>query len=376
MNRQQRFVREFCRMVTIDSPSYDEQALCAYLRGRLAELGLSVFMDNAGAQTGGSSGNLYGFLPGNTDGEPLLFSAHMDTVAPAHGKRAIVSTDGTIRSDGTTVLGADDLSGIAAILEALTVIRDEHLPHPDIEILLTTAEECYAAGAAAFDFSHIRAKFAYVLDAAGAPGGAVYAAPTILPFTVTVLGKAAHAGFEPEKGVHAFAAAAKALAVLPQGRINEETTVNFGMISGGTATNIIPDRCEIHGEIRSYHHEQALAELDSVGAAFRAAAEPMGAKAELCTLPGVRAYETRQDAAVIARFDSVCRQIGLTPELSRSFGGSDNNVLALHGITGIVVATGMHNCHTCSEYTTVSELEAAARLTLGLMTGILALRPQ
>ena len=365
---EQRLIADFAALVAIDSPTFGERDMAARLRRELEALGFTVTEDDAGARLNGTCGNLYGFLPGSLPGEPLLFCAHMDTVEPSAGKRAVFHDDGRITSAGDTVLGADDAAGIAAILEALRTLRELDAPHRPIEVLFTVAEEQYCKGAEVFDFSALRAREAYVLDLSGPVGSAANKAPTIVSFTVTIHGKASHAGFAPASGVHAVVAAAHAVSGLTLGQIDPDTTVNIGTIQGGRATNIVPDLCTVTGEIRSYSHSRALAQLELVKARFTACAEALGASVDFDTRCGCTAYETPLDSPVMARFKAACGSLGLPVSVEGTFGGSDNNHLALHGIAGLVIATAMSQCHSCEEYTTAGELARAAELTLALMT--------
>ena len=363
----ERVTAEFAALVSIDSPSFEEKQMGEYLKSKLISLGFSVSQDDAGEKLGGNCGNIHAFLTGTAGGEPVLFCAHMDTVEPSRGKRAVVGENGVITSGGTTVLGADDCAGITAILEAARILREQGLPHRPVEVLFTVAEEPYCRGAEQFDFSRIRAREAYVLDLTGPVGSAAYAAPTILSFAAAVAGKSAHAGFAPENGVHAIAAAANAVAGLRMGRIGDDTTLNVGIISGGVSTNIVPDRCIVRGEIRSYSHAKALEQAELVKKHFEKAAGALGASVEFEFRCGCEAYETPLSHPVAERFQRACEKQGLPVSLEKTFGGSDNNHLAKHGIAGLVIATAMNHCHSCSEYTTVEELCRITGLTVRLM---------
>jgi tripeptide aminopeptidase len=367
MNRT-RLVEEFVKLVSIDSPSLHEREMGDYMAGRLKALGFSVEEDDAGAKLGGSCGNLIAVLPGSLPGEPLMFCAHLDTVEPARGKKAVVREDGTITSAGDTVLGADDAAALAVLLEALQTIREQGLPHRALEIVLTVAEEIYCRGSEHFDTSRVRARECYVLDLVGPIGEAAYQQPTLCTFELTVHGRSAHAGFSPEEGIHAVAAAAEAIASLQMGHIDEETTFNIGVISGGLAGNIVPDRCSVRGEARSYVHEKALRHAQQAREAFERAAARIGATVEYTQRCAGQAYETPKDHPVVKRFEQACRDLGITPKLRQSFGGSDQNWFAHRGISGIVIATGMNCVHSCAEYTTADELLRAAAITVSLMT--------
>ena len=368
---EERLLAEFERLVSFDSESFHERELREYLQEKLLALGLDVEEDDAAEKLrsfGAETGNLYGFLGGTRPGQPLLFSAHLDTVSPGIGKRAVFHDDGSIRSDGTTVLGADDAAGLAAILEALTVIQEKDLPHPDLEILFPVAEERYGRGSAVFDYSMLRAKEAYVLDLTGAIGTAALRAPSILSVDIRVQGRSSHAGFSPEAGVNALSIAAKALSELETGHVNADTTVNFGLIEGGEGRNIVPGTILIRGEIRSLRHEEALEQGRKIRACFQREAERRGGTAEALITEEIRAYAIQEDEPVVRRFQRAADEAGLTCRLTDTFGGSDNNNFALHGIRGIVLACGMHNVHSVGEYTTREELIKTTELTLRLMT--------
>ena len=337
------------------------------LKAKFAEIGVNFTEDHTQEQTGSNAGNLFARIPGSIDGVPVLFAAHMDTVEPAKGKKAVFHDDGTVTSDGTTVLGADDLAGVTAIYEAVRHITEAGAPHRPIEILISTGEELYCKGANAFDFSHIRSRSAYVLDLSGEIGSAAYAAPTLLSFEACIQGRASHAGFRPEDGINAIFAASKAIAQLPQGHIDEETTGNIGVIHGGAGTNIVSEACTVKGEIRSLKHERALALLQQYKSTFEKEASSLGASLVWTDTVNIIAYETPADSDTITAYRQAVVQEGLTPSLYKTFGGSDNNVFAQHGIEGLVIATSMNNVHTCQEYCSIPEIAQVSRILLRLL---------
>ena len=371
MLNRNRILSTFTTLVSFDSESFAERRIKEYLRGRLDALGMHPAEDDAdllcGMRSPESAGNLYARLDGNAEGEAVLFSSHMDTVKPGIGKRAVVHEDGTITSDGTTVLGADDCGGLTAILEALTVLVEENRPHPTIEVLFPVAEELYGRGSERFDYSKIEARVCYCLDLTGEIGHAVNEAPTILSVDVTVTGRSAHAGFNPEEGINALTAAAKALARIPTGRVADDTTVNFGKISGGTITNAVPGEVKIGGEVRSLRHEEAVLRAEEIRRIFEEEADLIGARAEVVICEQVHAYRTPRDHRVVTRFEEAVRAEGLVPTLGVTFGGADQNHFARHGITGIVVSSAMHDVHTVHEYTKLGEIEQLAGIVLRLM---------
>ena len=273
-----------------------------------------------GAYYGGDTGNIFAVLDGELDGDPVIFCAHMDVVESGSGKKSVLEKDGTIHSAGDTVLGADDISGILEILYGVQLVLDSGKPHKKIEILFTIGEELYVKGSDVFDYSKVTAKQAYVLDLSGAVGTAARRAPSIISVRVEIKGKAAHAGFEPENGIHAIFAAANAVSRLCMGHVDEETTFNIGTIQGGTATNIVPDCCVL------------------------------------------TAYETPLESKSVTDFQKAREILGFSGELAGTFGGSDNNSFAKNGIEGLVLSNGMYNAHSTREYTTVDDLYKGAEL--------------
>lgn len=344
-----RLTADFLSLTTGSAESLDERRAADLLTEKLKMIGFSVSEDDAGQKLGGNAGNLYGFLKGTISGLPLLLSAHMDTVKPGENKHPVLHEDGTITSDGTTVLGADDAAGIVEILEGIRSAREAGLPHRDIEILFPVAEEIYIQGSGVFDFSRIHAKEAYVLDMSGEVGSAAVRAPSLISFQVTVKGKASHAGFAPENGIHAIAAA-QAIARLPQGRIDDETACNIGTITGGTAKNNVPEQSVCTGEVRSFSHAQALRQIEKIRQAFSDAADASGAAFDMETKETLRAYSLSENEAVAKRFQRACKELGLAGNLRSTFGGSDNHNFLKAGIRGIVLSCGMQRVHSTEEY--------------------------
>lgn len=365
---KERLVREFCELVSVDCESFHEEVMMKVLTGKLAELGITAYVDDAGARYDSKAGNVYAYVKGELGGEPLLFASHMDTVSPGIGKRALIHEDGTITSEGTTVLGADDAAGIAAILEAVRSIKEQGIRHRDLELFFPMAEEAYVRGSSVFDYTRFRAKEAYVLDLSGKVGRASLKEPTLISFQIELLGRAAHAGFAPEEGVHAIAMAAAALTGLKQGRIDEQTVLNIGKINGGTATNILPEKVTLKGEIRSYDHARALEVLEEVREIFNVTALAYGGESRLTHDIYLTAYQIGESEPVVQRFLKVCDRLGIEGSLTETFGGSDNNSLVKNGIRGIVLACAMNRVHTTEEYTTIEELARSAEIVAALMT--------
>jgi tripeptide aminopeptidase len=291
----------------------------------------------------------------------------MDTVQPGRGKKAVFHEDGKITSTGETVLGSDDLSGVVEILEGIRCVQEAGIPHRDIEVLFAIGEEAFLKGSAVFDYSRIKAEESYTLDMSGTIGSAALQAPTIISFKAVMHGKASHAGFEPEKGIHAIAIMSKAIAAISQGRLDDRTTLNIGTINGGEALNIVPEICTCTGEIRSYDHEKALACVASVKRIFEEKAAEGGATVDFTWVIDMNAYETPADSPVVRRFQQACQQLGLKAELTRTFGGSDNNHFVKNGLNGIVLSCGMYQVHSTEEYTLVEDMVTGAALVTALI---------
>ena len=374
-----RLLKEFLHLTSFDAPSYHEREIADYLKKKLQSLGLKVEEDAAreallseDASRSETASNLYGYLKGNGTGKTILFSSHLDTVSPGIGKRAIVTEEGRITSAGDTVLGADDVSGLVSILEALTVIQEKGLPHPDLEVLITVAEEPYCSGSRFVEYERLRAREGYVLDLTGPVGTAANAAPSILSMKVVIKGRAAHAGFAPEKGINAMSIAADALTHIRTGRVQEDLTVNFGTVRGGTGRNIVPQEVILEGEIRCLEHERALCEAELIRQIFEKAAKKYGGEIEFALKEHIRSYHVSEERDVVKRFQRAAYGIGHLekPECITTYGGSDANRLNENGIETIVLACAMENCHGTDEFTTIAELERSAQLTLRLMSDI------
>lgn len=361
----------FAELVAIDSPSYGEKQVSDYVRNIFKELNIEFIEDDAGIKLNASAGNLYTYVKGE-NGNPLLLSAHMDTVMPGIGKKAIIHEDGTITGNGNTVLGADDMAGITTIYEAIRYIKEQKLPHRDIELLFTVGEELYCKGAKKFDFSKVKSKAAYVLDLSGDVGKAAYAAPTILSFEIAVKGKTAHAGFAPENGINALKIAANAIANVEQGRIDEETTSNIGICNCGDGINIVPGECILKGEIRSLNHEKATRLARKYKEVFEEAAAKAGGSVIWNENVDVKAYSTPLESRSVKDYEKAVKNTfngNREAVFEKTLGGSDNNVFAQNNIYGLVVATAMNKVHGTEEYTRASDLVKVTEILINLITG-------
>lgn len=367
-----RLARSFVELVKIDSISKEEAALCCLLKKQLADLGVDTLVDDAGDCVGSDTGNLIGRFKGDREVRPLLFSAHMDTVSPGKGIRPIFD-EGIFRSGGDTILGADDKAGIAIILEALRCIREGNLPSGPLELVFSICEEIGLQGAKHLAYDRLTARMGYVLDTRN-PEVIVTHAPAANRLRIQIDGKSAHAGAEPEKGINAIALAAKAIAPLQLGRIDDETTCNIGIIEGGAATNIVPSKVVMQGEVRSHDRSKLKAVTDTMAHSFKAVVEEAAGSGNngLPTLSfdvelDFDLLSTPDDHAVVETARQAAANLNRTIYTATSGGGSDANILAQHGIVAGVLGTGCRKVHTVEEQVALDDMVRAARLLVEII---------
>lgn len=370
MINEQRLTDLFCQLVRIDAPSLGERVMADHVRTLLHELGCRVEEDQAGTAIGGNCGNLTAHWPGDLGEPPILLGVHLDTVGPCIGKEAVVGADRVIRSSGKTILGADDLAGLSAILEAMQSLREERVVHRPVEILMTVAEELHLTGAHQYDYSQLLSKEAYVLDTSGSPGMAALQAPGHVSLVFEVFGQSAHAGIAPEAGISAIQAACRGISRMNLGRIDAETTANIGRIEGGGATNIVADYCRVTAECRSLRQEKLQAQATDMRICMTVSAAEMGARVHIEEKISYHPYQVKPDRPVVRRFVKACQDLGLPGLLATSGGGSDNNVLMRQGIEGLVLSCGMNQVHACSENISIQDLVDITRLVEALILEI------
>lgn len=362
-----RMTTEFLEMVKIDSISGQERKIADLIILKLKNLGFQVIEDTAGKRLNTDTGNIIAKIPGNVDGSPaIMICAHMDTVEP--GKNIIpVVEQGIIRSSGDTVLGGDNKAGIAIILEAIRVIRDEQIKHGDLELVLTVFEEGGLFGARNLDMKMIEAKIGYVLDSDGPPGTIVNRAPTQDRISVTVKGKAAHAGICPERGINAIEVASRAIAGMNLGRIDEETTANIGIISGGKATNIIPESVFIQGETRSLNKTKKDSQTKMMADKFYEAAAGSGALVDVKVKNLYNSFSIGKDEEVVRLAMLAASNLNLKTKVESTGGGSDANVFNERGISTVILGINMQNVHTTDEFIKIEDMENGCRYLLEII---------
>lgn len=366
MINQERLVNTFLTYVQIDSESLEEKDFALKVAEDFKALGACVSFDNAGEVIGGNVGNLYCKLAGDSSLEPILMSAHMDTVKPGKGIKPIIEGN-IIKTDGTTVLGSDDKSGIVCILEALRYAKENGINHPPIEAVFTIAEEIGLKGSQNLDYSRITAKKGVVLDSGGDAGKIIAAAPGQLKLTGTFIGKGAHAGVAPEKGISAIQIAAHAISNMKLLRIDEETTANIGTITANYATNIVPEKVTIFGEARSRDNAKLKAQGEHMMKCIQDACEKFGGKFEGELTHSYSGYKYTEDDAFIKDLKAACVAAGLTPELAVSGGGSDVNNMVEKGVLAVNLGCGMDKVHTVNEQITIDNLVNTTKLLIELI---------
>jgi tripeptide aminopeptidase len=356
----------FRDLAAIPSPPGEERGVADRVVEYLRELGLDADEDDAGPRIGSTAGNVYVRLAPTAEGTPIFLCAHMDTVPP-EGTIEPRLDDGVFRNAEPTILGADNKSAVAAMLEAARRIGQEGLPHAGVELLFTPKEEVGLLGAEAFDKRRLAAKVGYVYDQAAPIGEVILGSPYACVLDVRFRGRAAHAGMYPEEGRSAISAAARAIADLRLGRLDEETTANVGLIEGGTARNIVPEFCSFLAEARC-HDEAKLAELvREMGETIAFAAALGECEAETSVARSYRGYRFRRDEPAVRLAAEALERAGYEPSYALSGGGADANVFNKSGLACVNLANGMANIHTPDEQISVADLEGMVEVTLALV---------
>jgi len=370
MVNEKRLVESFMELVKIDSISREERNLADFLIEKLEDLGLEVIVDQAGEKVRSNCGNIIARFKGNIkEVTPIMFSAHMDTVVPGKNIEPVCEGD-KILSSGKTILGADDKAAIAALLEALHIIKEKNISHGDIEIVFTICEEIGLKGAKNLDISSLNAQMGFVLDSGGQVGKIITTAPSQNSLEIILHGKSAHAGSNPEEGVNAIQVAGFALSRMKLGRIDEETTANIGIISGGKATNIVPDKVTLKGEVRSRNEEKLEKYTEQLKKITKDTAQEFKAKAEVKINKEYYCYNLSSDDMVIKIAMNAAKDIGLESLLRPSGGGSDANVFNKKNLPSVVLAVGMEKVHTLEEYILIKELKNTARYIISIINTV------
>lgn len=346
----------FCDMVQIDSESGQEEQFLLYLEELFTrELQAKCARD--------SYGNLIARVPakGSSKTEPILLGAHADTVKPGKGIEPVVE-NGVIHSKGETILGADDKAGIAEIFEAMHVAKR----HPPVEIVITREEEIGLFGSKNLDTSLLGAKMGFILDS-DMLDTVIIGGPTHISLDIEIIGKSAHAGVEPEKGISAIRVAAKAISRFREGRIDKETTANVGTIHGGLIRNGVPDKVTIQAECRSLNDEKARQQAQEMQRAFEEAASAVGAKANINVNLEYSAFQLSENEPVVNIARQAIAAVGLEPKAKVETGGTDALVLCGKGIISVVLGDGGMAEHTLEENIIIVDMVKATEIICALL---------
>ncbi len=362
---KQSLLDRFLTYVQIDSETGEEKLMSDRLFADLQELGFEVTKDDIAEVANTTGYNVYATLPGDSSLEPIMFSAHMDTVIPGKGIKPRVCDDGFVRAGGDTILGADDKAGICAIIEAMRAAA--HIPHRTVEAVFTIREESGLIGAKCADFSRIKSKKGVILDSSAGPNIIMKGAPGSVGITATVHGKKAHAGVAPEKGISAIQVASHGIAAMNLLRIDEETTCNIGVFSAEFPTNIVADRADLKFEVRSRDNDKLKNQTQHIIDCLKNACDKFGATLEHEVKTSYTAYMHDENHPLIVEIKQASEKLGLVPELKLSGGGSDANIFNQHGIESLTIGVGMDKVHTVDEQLCIAEMEKAAEVCLELM---------
>jgi len=375
MINQGRLAGEFAELASISSPPLREATIAAYLEKRFRQLGADVLFDDSEKATSGQVGNLVARFPAaGLDVPPMLFSLHMDTVEPCEGVAPVLQ-DGVFTSAGETVLGADDKAGVAEVIEALEVVREQQIPRGPIEVVVTVAEEIGLVGAKHFDFSLVESRYGYALDTTGVDC-VVLRAPGANRINVEVTGREAHAGVAPELGVSAIQTVGNAMSRMRLGRVDAETTANIGKIEGGVACNIIPRSVRLEGEARSHDPQKLQEQTEHMAACFEEAADRMACEIEGVSCRPQVHFEVRpdypqmavgEDAKVVRLAQAASAELERPLELQTGGGGSDANMFNAQGIDVVILGTGMTDVHTTKESVSVKDMSRVAELLVAII---------
>jgi tripeptide aminopeptidase len=361
----------FVELAAVSSPPGEEREIADRVARYLRDCGLDPDEDDAGARIGSTAGNVYARLEPTAPGEPIFLCAHMDTVPPTDAIDPVVE-DGVVRNARPTILGGDNKSAVAVMLDATRRLLAERRPHAGIELLFTPKEEVGLLGAGAFDHTRFAARVGYVYDQAAPIGDVILGAPSSQSLEITFHGRASHAGMYPDEGRSAIAAAARAIAELRLGRVDEETTANVGTITGGTAANIVPEWCTFVAEARS-HDERKLADLvQEMQDAVTFAAGVAECEVRTEARKSYRGYRFRRDDLAVRLASDALARAGHEPRYGLSGGAADANVFNERGLQCVNLANGMAEIHTPDEHIAVADLEGMVDVTLALVDAALA----
>lgn len=360
----ERLIKNFVRYVSIDSESGNELEFCNFIENELKEVGFTVERSEIGHNFGSNGYNVHGYFPG--EGESILVCCHMDTVCPGNGVKPIVKED-VITSDGTTVLGSDDKSGIAEIIETARILKETGAKHRPIEVMFTLSEETGLYGSKWAEYDKIKSKSCLVIDGEDV-GEIVNTAAANLVYNFHITGRAAHAGISPESGIHALKAATRAIANIPVGHVDEISVSNVSNFISAGATNIVAPKADFDMEFRSFSEENVQKHIKNAIDAIQEACDFYGATFTYESDRHSTAFSVNADSSFIKDVCAAYERAGITPHLEKTLGGCDQSNIATHGIDTVCIGSGMRNVHTTSEYIKIKDMEDCVKFLVSLFT--------
>lgn len=370
---KKRLLETFFELLKIKSPSRDEKQIADYVSDILRSLGLTVIKDDAGKKIGSNAGNIIALLESNCENgatrtQPLFFGAHLDTVSVNGEIKPEIRDKKIVNKNKNCILGGDDKVAIAAIIEAISTIKDFKIKTGNIYLIFTIAEEVGLLGSKNMNLKPLKAKYGFVFDGDGDIGKIFNQAPFHNAIDITIIGKAAHAGISPQKGINAIQVASHAISKMKLGRIEPGTTCNIGTIEGGVATNIIPEKVQIKAEARSLQEERLKELTGRIINDFETCAKENGAKARFKVKREYDGFKIPENELPIIMAKNVFKKLKVKSKILSTVGGSDVNILNSKGKMAINLSAGMENVHSSKEYVKIAELEKLTALILELCT--------
>ncbi|MDM7881470.1 M20/M25/M40 family metallo-hydrolase [Staphylococcus borealis] len=362
MINSQRLLETFLELVKINSETGHEEVIQPILKKKFEELGLHVVEDRASEKSWLGANNLICTLPATSDNQDvakIYFTSHMDTVVPGLNIQPQINDDGYIYSDGTTILGADDKAGLAAIIETIQYLNDNKIPHGQIQFIITVGEESGLKGAKELDKSLIDAEFGYAVDASQPVGTTVVGAPTQMVINSTILGKTAHAS-TPSEGISAINIAAKAISRMKLGQIDQYTTANIGKFHGGSATNIVADEVVLEAEARSHNNQSIEQQVAHMKEIFESTAQEFGGEVKVIIEKSYPGFKLNDEDKVTQYAINSAKELGLTGDTVIAGGGSDGSIINTFGIPTVILGVGYEHIHTTSERISIKSLNDLA----------------
>lgn len=358
----QELINLFIQTAKINALSGDEKPIADHIKSLLNKYNYNITEDDSKSFTNSNTGNLICRIG---EGGDFVLTAHMDTARPTKNLNPVISED-KITSSGDTVLGVDNRAGVTALLFVLKKIAEEKIPVKDFTVAFTTCEETTLFGSKHVELNG-KIKYGFVFDSGYRPGNFIHSACGALGFNLKVIGKASHSGIAPEKGINSLQIASRAISKLPLGRIDDETTMNIGILKGGSAVNVIPEITELDGEIRSFDVSKVDKYFKHTLEIFNKEADLMNGKIEVNSFWDFKPFTVTENSFAFKETVRVLKKVGLDPTPKISLGGSDANSFNGRGIQSINLGIGAQNPHSNDEFIFIEDLVKSVEIALELV---------